>query len=160
MKICTLGYALTDEDIYFAESKRGKTVGKLGGYGGGEESEDRDLYATAVREFVEESGIDHPFSVHKIESIIDFFCGGEHIFECHLFFFRAKKMRLKETEEKHSPEKFSAKSMPLCYGYPWERMMPGDRLWFPHLLLGERFRAACHYNKDNTLVELFELRPL
>ena len=86
MKISTICFPVRDGKIFLAMKKTGFGAGFLNGYGGKQEAGDASTEATALREMKEESGVTVQLEDLEKVAVIDFFKGGQHIFECHVYF--------------------------------------------------------------------------
>lgn len=159
MKKCTLVIPRQWELVWLSRKKLKIGAGLYNGWGGKyEPKSDQTMLDTAIREFGQETGGFYP----KKEALdlvaeIDFFEADKHIFECYVYFLSMEKgeqERLKDTPEMGRGEYFDKHCLPL------DEMMPGDRLWLPLLLAGERISGRCYYKAGNKEVEKFEHEPL
>jgi len=140
MEQCTLLFPRELGRIWLAPKKKKVGAGKWNGYGGkfSPEQGDKTMVDTALREFVEESGAELT-GCERLErvAVVNFFEAGEHLFECHVYFFHAEYGkswvgRLKETEEMGKPQYFD------LWGIPFESMMPADSLFLKPLMSGKK----------------------
>lgn len=156
-RVCTLVFPQREGIIWLARKKLKVGAGLLNGWGGKLEPEDGGLVRLcACREFQAEAGARiYPSRLHK-KAVVDFSEGGQEAFECHVYFVSEWEGDIREGEEMGPPLSFPINCL------PYEEMMPGDREWFPRVLLTtEPFRAKVHYATGNThLVQPVEYGPL
>lgn len=150
MRQGTICFLRRGSRLVLATKKRGFGAGHLNGYGGklhfGETPK-----ASAVREIGEESGV----RVNERDLIpagcLQFFIGGEPIFENFLFLVDAWEGEPIETEEMR-PEWIAIDAI------PYDRMWGADRLWIPLVLQGKCIEGEVRYAADNATVESFTWR--
>ena len=153
MQRCTLVFPRQWELVWLSRKKKKVGAGFYNGWGGKFDPDDGDVSMedTAIRELkAETDGCEAlPENLKKV-AVLDFHKDGEHIFECHVYFFFPPQRlngEFKETDEMGPGEFFCRLEPPL------EEMMPADREWFPRILKGERIRGSIFYNADNTALQ-------
>lgn len=150
MKITTLCFPISAEKVHLSIKKEGFGAGFLNAYGGKKKETDLSIEDTAVREIEEECGVIVEIKDMEKIAVIDFYRGSEHIYECHVFFFKKWKGEFRETEE-----------MALAQGYdlnniPFDKMWYSDRMWLPVVFSGRRIKAKIYYDNEMNNVVNFE----
>lgn len=128
--------------------QRGPFQGYLNAFGGKRNEEDSSIDACADRESYAESGgkngsgnglvilAKRKLGIMQFSFTFKPVVHDVHIYECTEF-----SGAFEDTDElKDIRWRGLEASLPL--------MMPGDRLWVPHLIAGRLFRGACVYEKD------------
>jgi 8-oxo-dGTP pyrophosphatase MutT (NUDIX family) len=144
---------------FFLQKKAAKIgAGCWNGYGGGVESNET-IESSAIRELEEESGIKgKEESLEKI-AVVDFHNtksdGKEFVCQVHFFTLTDWEGTAVETKEMLTPTWFDIHNLPLS------EMMPGDRLFVPQALQGEKLHVKVHYGAfQKQLLKPVEIKPL
>lgn len=135
-----------------APKKRKVGAGYLNGYGG-KPKPGETLRQCARRETLEESGAEIDLKKTDLAAVIDFYAGDEPQFSCNIYIARDWSGVPSESDEMGLPEVFDLDSL------PYNRMLPGDRLWFERIMKGERFMGTLRYSEDFSSVASFETSP-
>jgi len=154
MKIATICFCVTDNEVLLAPKKRKVGIGLLNGYGGKIEG-DETPSAAAIRELRQESSlIAFPNDLDEV-AIIEFQYAGLPKFKCHIFTTRIWQGEPVETKEMGPPEWHSLSRL------PYDRMMPADGYWVPVVLVSRlRINGQVFYNAEGTAVNEFRFQPL
>lgn len=155
MEIVSLIFPIRAGCIWLARKKRKVGAGFYNGWGGKLERVDRgSVIKAAIREFKDDSGATaYPRDLDHVATI-RFYEAGKLVFECNVYFLRSWEGEIQETDQMGPPEVFSFSEI------PYEEMMPGDCLWLPLLLRGERIKGQCWYSEGNKEVQQFDFGPL
>lgn len=145
----TLGFFIKDGNIWLGVKIGGKEFGRgrLNGFGGDAELGET-IEQAMRREFKEESG----FEIVSMEkrAIIQFFFESEpdKVREVHVFWIFDCQGEPTGSQE-ITTQQFSLAGI----GGLYDRMWPGDRLWFPTFLEGKKFKGRVLYdNSENKKV--------
>jgi 8-oxo-dGTP diphosphatase len=137
----TLLFVIRDARVLLIHKKTGLGAGKINGPGGRIEAGEDEM-AAAVREVQEELCI-LPLGVRKAGELSFQFVDGYGL-EGHVFTAAGYTGEPRETEE----------AIPLWTALdsiPYERMWADDRLWFPLLLAGSKFKGFFIFDGDAML---------
>lgn len=142
LKEATLTYLVKDKKVLLPKKTKKIGAGRRNGYGGGVE-EKEEIFASALRELFEESGVrGKKESVKKVAELrfkntaSD---GLEWDILVHVFFVYGWDGEVEETEEMVDPKWFSFDDM------PWSEMMEADQKWLPLVLQGKKVVVRTHY---------------
>lgn len=138
----SLLFPVTPLLVYLGHKERYIGAGFLNGAGGGIEKGE-DEFVSAIREAKQEWGLNiDPASMSKVAVIHSHTkkSNGES-FTCrvHVLFAHAWKGSGTASREMGEPLPFARARPPLQY------MMPGDKVWFPHVLAGKTIIADVWY---------------
>jgi 8-oxo-dGTP pyrophosphatase MutT (NUDIX family) len=151
MKKATISFCLKDPRVLLAMKKVRFGKGKWNGLGGRPKRREH-IRKTACREIREESGLIVRMRDLEKVALIDFYFGRRPKFRCHVYFARRWTGKPTETDEMR-PRWF-----PLAR-LPYRKMWPGDALWIPLVLAGNKFRAKLVYDDEGKDVLTFVYRP-
>jgi 8-oxo-dGTP pyrophosphatase MutT (NUDIX family) len=138
----TLVLIVKDGKVLLGYKKKGvEEISDILNGPGGKQEAGETLLQCAVREALEEMGaVLDPQALKKI-AVITFFAGGSPDFEVHVYWTNSLLSEPAETASM-VPEWFAVEAI------PYERMLEGDRLWFPLALSGEeKFGANVYYER-------------
>lgn len=144
-KKCTLCFPVRGDKLYLPKKLRGFGEGFLNGYGGKWDRMDKTIVGCAIRELKQESGVAVRSEDLEKVAIIDFFKGGEPLFECHVFVVRNWEGEFAASEEMGAPETFDLKAL------PFDKMWDADKVWLPLIFTKDgikRIRAWSYYSAD------------
>lgn len=133
--------------------KTGFGAGKYNGFGGKQNSKDRTIEHTGVRELYEESKVRADISDLEKMAVIDF------IFpyalnlnqQVHIYFIRKVANEPHETKEM-APLWFKLDEI------PYDKMWDSDKMWLPEILKGNKIKATFFWKEDNNTVDKFEYK--
>lgn len=134
----TIVFVFRGDEVLLIRKKRGLGAGKINGPGGRIEPNESPVEC-ARREVQEELGIDAPALVERGELRFNFVDG--HSIHATVYSASAFHGQPIETDE----------AIPIwtpVSRIPYEEMWADDRLWFPHLLSGRRFRGRFLFDDD------------
>lgn len=139
-KLLTLTIVKRDHQILLGLKKRGFGVGRWNGFGGKVE-ERETIYAAAIRELYEESGI----VAEKLEKvgILEFnFESSPQTLEVHIFCVTEFNNDPEETEEMR-PQWFDIAEI------PYNSMWSDDIYWLPYFLEGKKFKGSFLFDRPS-----------
>src|SRR3989339_198638 len=159
-KEVTLCLLVRDGNIYLAKKKRGFGKDRWNGYGGKVESGEA-IRVAAIRELLEETNGENgrgiTVNADHLEpvAVIEFFfkLKPEWNQRAHVFLIREWGGEPQETEEM-LPAQFAVADI------PYHEMWPGDRIWFPRILAGERLRGEIVFRDNEGNAERIEFKPM
>lgn len=152
MKKATICFLIKGDEVIIATKKRKVGAGFLNGYGG-KPKEGETLRQCAQRETFEECGVLIDLAKTNLVAVIAFYAGDTPMFSCAIYIARDWSGDPVESEEMGAPEIFRIDSL------PYDRMLPGDRLWFERIMGGETFTGELRYNADFSEVLSFNTTP-
>lgn len=132
-----------DDGSVFAE-----TADLWNGYGGKRDMDDASVRDTATRELEEESGIiASPHNLVPVGNIHFFWTGNESEtpdMDVYFFFLATWQGEPRETAEMGKPEFFPVDKV------PYEKMLPGDKIFLPKMLQGEVVVADIRFGQKHS----------
>ncbi len=153
MKQATICFLVRNGQVILAPKKKKVGAGFLNGYGGKLDTNET-IRQCAQRETREESGgVLINLEKTELAAVIDFYAGDNPQFSCFIYIAREWEGNPKESNEMGPPEYFDLGSV------PFDRMLPGDRLWFERIIKGERFKGTLKYSADFKEILSFETHP-
>lgn len=125
--------------------KRGFGKGKWNGPGGKVEGGE-SIREAAVRECLEESGLELQPSDLQWKGVVEFIYHGNPAWNnrCHIYVTEQYKNDIQETEEMR-PQWWPIKDI------PYDDMWADDKIWLPELLNGMTVGYRFHFDKDIVL---------
>ncbi|KAF2359998.1 NUDIX hydrolase domain [Trinorchestia longiramus] len=144
-KLYTLTIIRQQEYLLLGLKKRGFGQNKINGFGGKVEPGE-SIRGAAVREVLEESGVDVSATITKVGFLEFTFTGEDFLMEVHVFLADGFSGQPQESDEMR-PEWFPLTSL------PYERMWADDHLWYPLLLKGACFKGYFHFKGEDTILE-------
>lgn len=130
-----LVYFVKDDQVLLAMKMKKIGKGKLNGYGGGIEDNETPRQA-AVREVEEETGV--IIRAEDLEEVAEMYfknhteSGETFVCKVYVYLCRSWEGNFVPTEEMADPAWFPTDSL------PFERMMPDDPHWLPHIFSGKK----------------------
>ena len=145
----SLIFVLNDDNVLLGMKKRGFGEGKLNGFGGKWDAEDKTIEDCVVRELQEESGLvvdkknlcRHGYIVFNMKN-------SKKIMNVHVYSVCEDQCagELVETDEMR-PLWVDRKALPFA------QMWPDDKYWLHNVMEGRKFIARFDYEDDNTIVD-------
>lgn len=146
MRIATLCYLFDKKKnkILFGAKKYGGAKGKINGFGGKVEESDKSMREAVKREFWEETGV--KLTNPKLRSVLIFHFEDKEVVPLYLYFATKWQGNPKESEE-----------MKVFWidrnVIPFEKMWPGDQVWFPIVNRFENTVIEAYFGKNNPFPE-------
>jgi len=147
MKHATLCYLIKDNKILLAKKVLGIGIGHYNGYGGKIEL-DETIEQSAIREILEESGVQAKKLTKSGEITYTFpeNPGWDQI--VHIFLVTEWNREPIDTDEMKQPTWFNIKDI------PFDNMWPADRDWLPELLDGKFIKGKITYGSDKRIISI------
>lgn len=140
----TLGFLVKDGKVWLAVKTRHIGKDRWNGYGGGVESEDRNLIECLKRETKVECKVEIKGGTTEKVAIINFYNtksdGETFVCKVHVFLIKDWEGVPQESEEMATPTNFEINNL------PFEQMMPADKEWLPLILEGKKLIAEYYYS--------------
>lgn len=142
----TVCFPVVDDTVLLGEKQRKFAIGYLNGPGGRVEPGDTDIFATNARETEEEIGI-RVKSARKVAEVVFHHARKDELKEMIVHFFIATEW---DGVPRESEEMKHLRWYPIA-DLDYDRFLPGDRLFIPHILLGKFIKATVTYNEDESI---------
>ncbi len=138
----TVCFLIENGKVLLGMKKRGFGEGRWNGFGG-KLKDGETIFDAAHRELKEEVGI----TVNALEErgYIIFNNADRPSFKVHIFVANKHQGTPRESEEMR-PQWFDLKKV------PYNEMWPGDAIWFPHTLVGEKIIGEFVFDKDDKVI--------
>ncbi len=151
MRKATICFLLRGDEVLLAMKKRGFGQGKWNGYGG-KVQDGESIVGAALRELLEESGVNVDSSALRQVAQLRFFFDNNPDWdqEVHVFFAQDWQGQEAETEEM-APQWFGVNSLPLA------EMWQDDEIWLPLVLEGKTVSGEFRFNADGSKMESWDL---
>lgn len=144
-RVETVAIVYRHPKILLGRKKKKFGAGRYNGFGGGMESVDKDIYATAIRETQEEVGITL-INPERMGRILFHFESNEQDHD--VYFFRARRYlgSPRETDEM-TAEWFNV------HNIPYDQMWADDKYWLSILLDGNRLLGEFTFSAKHKIVK-------
>lgn len=149
----TLCFPIRSDEVLLAEKQKKIGSGLLNGFGGKVDADDRDIYATNVRETEEEIGI-QVTSARKVGEITFHNPSKDQTLRhmiVHVFLATDWENEPRETDEMKKVAWYKISEL------DYNRFLAGDRLFMPQILGGYSVRGTIIYN-DNWSVQSSDIK--
>jgi 8-oxo-dGTP diphosphatase len=145
----TLCYVITEGNILLIKKKKGFGEGKYNGPGG-KVDEGETLKTTAIREFIEETGVMPLNPEHK--GVVAFYFGQREKPDWLVHIFTATQFKGDPiSTEEAEPQWFKLEEI------PYKEMWPDDKIWMPLMLAGKKFMGKFYFDEKGQEMHSHEI---
>lgn len=151
MKNAVLIFPIKNNKILLGLKQKKVSVGLYSGYGG-KQNKNEKIEQTAIREFVEETGMETVVDKKDLKpvGVIDFTLNqkNQEVFKMKVFIYILKELKgsLKNNDEMKEHTWFDIDKI------PYEKMLPDNKIFLPKILGGEFFVGKIS-TYDNKILE-------